>query len=211
MPKFDKVEPVSADTKPTSALSCTVPKITITYCTQCRWLLRAAYFAQELLSTFETALGEVSLRPTTGGIFQVTLDYTPSNPSVATPAFYPAGSVVESRAGSAEDIDKATEPQTRRILLWDRKAEGGFPETKILKQRVRDVVQPGRGLGHSDGHKKQEDTATQEVSVTSSVQDTNMAHGVAANKGADGEVGLKELGEAVQQQKQGKDNCETCP
>jgi len=35
-------------------------------------------------------------------------------------------------------------------LLWDRKAEGGFPETKVLKQRVRDHLDPGRNLGHSD-------------------------------------------------------------
>jgi len=35
-------------------------------------------------------------------------------------------------------------------VLWDRKTEGGFPETKELKRRVRDVVDPGRGLGHVD-------------------------------------------------------------
>jgi hypothetical protein len=41
------------------------------------------------------------------------------------------------------------------VLLWDRKAEGGFPETKVLKQRVRDHIDPGRDLGHSDvGGKK---------------------------------------------------------
>lgn len=38
-------------------------------------------------------------------------------------------------------------------VLWDRKAEGGFPETKELKRRVRDVIEPGRDLGHVDGHK----------------------------------------------------------
>lgn len=35
-------------------------------------------------------------------------------------------------------------------LLWDRKTDGGFPETKELKRRVRDVVEPGRNLGHVD-------------------------------------------------------------
>lgn len=35
-------------------------------------------------------------------------------------------------------------------VLWDRKADGGFPETKELKRRVRDVVEPGRNLGHVD-------------------------------------------------------------
>jgi selenoprotein W-related protein len=33
------------------------PRITITYCRQCQWLLRAAWMAQELLSTFAEDLG----------------------------------------------------------------------------------------------------------------------------------------------------------
>jgi hypothetical protein len=46
--------------------------------------------------------------------------------------------------------DKDSEPK----VLWDRKEDGGFPETKMLKQKVRDVVDPGRGLGHVDGKKE---------------------------------------------------------
>jgi selenoprotein W-related protein len=49
------------------------PRVEIVYCTQCRWLLRAAWTAQELLTTFEPELGEVSLRPGTGGVFDVRL------------------------------------------------------------------------------------------------------------------------------------------
>jgi selenoprotein W-related protein len=50
-------------------------RIEIEYCTGCRWLLRAAWLAQELLSTFEADLGEVSLIPgRQGGIFVVRLD-----------------------------------------------------------------------------------------------------------------------------------------
>jgi selenoprotein W-related protein len=48
-------------------------RIEITYCRQCRWLLRAAWMAQELLLTFEEELGEVALKPGTGGIFEVRL------------------------------------------------------------------------------------------------------------------------------------------
>ena len=33
------------------------PRITIAYCTQCNWLLRSAWMAQELLSTFGADLG----------------------------------------------------------------------------------------------------------------------------------------------------------
>ena len=87
------------------------PRIEIRYCTQCNWLLRAAWLAQELLSTFGDTLGEVALVPGTGGVFEITAD-----------------------------------GQT----VWERKADGGFPEAKVLKQRVRDVIDPGRDLGHAD-------------------------------------------------------------
>lgn len=50
------------------------PRIEIEYCTQCRWLLRAAWTAQELLTTFDQELGEVALVPGTGGVFLVRLD-----------------------------------------------------------------------------------------------------------------------------------------
>ncbi len=50
------------------------PRVEIRYCTQCRFMLRAAYMAQELLTTFEKELGEVALVPGSGGIFEVTLD-----------------------------------------------------------------------------------------------------------------------------------------
>lgn len=87
------------------------PEIVITYCTQCQWLLRAAWLAQELLSTFAEDLGKVSLAPGSGGVFRITCD-------------------------------------GRQI--WERKADGGFPEAKTLKQRVRDCIDPGRDLGHND-------------------------------------------------------------
>lgn len=50
------------------------PRIEIHYCLQCRWLLRAAWLAQELLTTFENELGEVALVPGTGGIFDIVCD-----------------------------------------------------------------------------------------------------------------------------------------
>jgi selenoprotein W-related protein len=88
--------------------------ITITYCTQCRWMLRSAWMAQELLSTFDGDIRELSLRPGTGGIFEVHVD-------------------------------------DQRI--WSRKDEGRFPEITELKQKVRDVIEPGRDLGHVDKKK----------------------------------------------------------
>ncbi|MFN3766282.1 MAG: SelT/SelW/SelH family protein [Aliihoeflea sp.] len=87
------------------------PRVAITYCTQCSWLLRAAWMAQELLSTFGQDLAEVALVPGTGGVFVIKIDGK---------------------------------------TIWDRTQDGGFPEAKVLKQRVRDVVWPERDLGHSD-------------------------------------------------------------
>lgn len=93
-------------------------------------MLRAAYFAQELLSTFGGSIGEVALIPATGGLFTVHLTHKPPG--------------TEGAATADEDV------QVQEVLIWDRKAEGGFPETKILKQRVRNHIEPGKDLGHSD-------------------------------------------------------------
>lgn len=46
-------------------------RVQITYCTQCKWLLRAAWMAQELLTTFADDLAEVALVPATGGVFRI--------------------------------------------------------------------------------------------------------------------------------------------
>ena len=50
------------------------PEIVIAYCTQCNWLLRSAWMAQELLSTFSLEIGTITLKPGTGGIFEIWLD-----------------------------------------------------------------------------------------------------------------------------------------
>ena len=46
-------------------------KIEIKFCSQCRWLLRSSWMAQEILSTFDGEVDELSLQPGTGGIFEV--------------------------------------------------------------------------------------------------------------------------------------------
>ena len=50
------------------------PRVEIEYCTQCRWLLRAGWTAQELLTTLPDELGEVALLPGHGGVFEVRVD-----------------------------------------------------------------------------------------------------------------------------------------
>ncbi|OQD64915.1 hypothetical protein PENPOL_c007G05109 [Penicillium polonicum] len=113
-----------------------LPRISIQFCTQCRWMLRAAYFAQELLSTFGTDLGEVALVPKTGGVFTVTIWH---------------GAMVDG------------EITTQESILWDRKRDGGFPEVKALKSLVRNVIAPNRDLGHTDRALKKERGEQKEV------------------------------------------------
>ena len=102
---------MTADTTDAPGVPEGKPRVSIRYCAQCQWMLRAAWLAQELLSTFGQELAEVALIPGSGGVFEVRVD---------------------------------------GALVWERKADGGFPEAKALKQRVRDAAFPGRGLGHAD-------------------------------------------------------------
>lgn len=49
-------------------------RVRIHYCTQCHWLLRSAWYAQELLSTFGEDLEAVTLVPSHGGEFEIFFD-----------------------------------------------------------------------------------------------------------------------------------------
>lgn len=37
-----------------------------------------------------------------------------------------------------------------QMILWNRKEDGGFPDVKTLKKRIRDWIAPDRDLGHLD-------------------------------------------------------------
>lgn len=51
------------------------PVVTIEYCPKCGWMLRSAYFAQELLTTFSEELSFVTLKPSeTNGTFLVSVN-----------------------------------------------------------------------------------------------------------------------------------------
>jgi len=51
------------------------PILTIEYCPKCGWLLRAAWLAQELLTTFTNELEAVSLKPSAvNGTYKIWLD-----------------------------------------------------------------------------------------------------------------------------------------
>lgn len=50
------------------------PTITIEYCPKCNWMLRAAYMAQEILSTFTDDVTAVSLKPSeTSGKYSISV------------------------------------------------------------------------------------------------------------------------------------------
>jgi len=51
------------------------PTVAIEYCPKCGWMLRAAYMAQELLSTFTDEVNGVLLKPSeTGGTYIITIN-----------------------------------------------------------------------------------------------------------------------------------------
>ncbi|GKZ41649.1 hypothetical protein AbraIFM66951_010380, partial [Aspergillus brasiliensis] len=100
-----------------------LPRITIKYCTQCKWLLRAAYFAQELLSTFSTQLGEVALVPATGGVFTVTMYHSSSTSTTSTGS----GGVTQGEEVAVGTSTEDEDPTITETILWDRKTNGGFP------------------------------------------------------------------------------------
>lgn len=111
------------------------PRVLIEFCTKCKWNLRAAWYLQELLSTFGGDLGEVALAPAEVGIFRVLLRLNPEE----------------------------------QIVLWDRKREGRFPDSKELKQLVRDAVCPDRNLGHCESQiTEEEDTKCTDFNVSKS-------------------------------------------
>ena len=51
------------------------PRVSIEYCPRCGWLLRAAWLAQELLTTFEADVAGLELIPSEkSGTFQIRVD-----------------------------------------------------------------------------------------------------------------------------------------
>jgi len=100
----------------------TSPGLTIEYCNRCRWQHRAAWVQTELLLTFPSSV-------------------------IASSTLIPLEA--EDTAGRFR-IWLQCNPQDSPLLIWDRKQEGGFPELKVVKQKIRDILQPGKSLGHSD-------------------------------------------------------------
>ncbi|GAA5862494.1 hypothetical protein JCM1840_004201 [Sporobolomyces johnsonii] len=129
-----------------------LPRVVIEFCDRCRWLHRATWTLTELFLTFPppvpspdadsaatppSGLRAISLvprnSPETGGRFRVWLLRDKGARGTGAAEY-----------GGTQASWKGWE------LCWDRKIEGGFPEMKQLKQRIRNLISPKQHLGHSD-------------------------------------------------------------
>ena len=85
--------------------------IEIHYCPRCKWLARATWYTQELLTTYVDDVERISIVPSrSAGAFSIHID---------------------------------------DHVIMDRQTDG-FLEAKVLKRRVRDLIDPERSLGHID-------------------------------------------------------------
>jgi selenoprotein W-related protein len=109
---------VRTHTPSMDAVEVRTPRLSIEYCTRCNWMLRSAWMAQEILTTFNGTIAEVALVPNHEG------------------------------TGTFECVLNAADGDD--YMIWSRTEEDRFPESKELKQRVRDILAPTKSLGHSD-------------------------------------------------------------
>ena len=124
--------------------------VVIKYCRDSGYLLRAAYYGQELLTTFcDGELHAISLQP---------IDDTDSSS-------LEGGFSVDVVLSSSRGNNKTTTPPPL-VVLWDKHDNSGrFPEAKELKRLFRNVVAPQKNLGHSE--------VAETTTTTSSIRNNN--------------------------------------
>lgn len=129
------------------------PRVCIEFCDRCRWLHRATWTLTELALTFPTtASNEQGAGGGKGALKAITL-------------------VPRTEQSTAGRFRVWLSLKGHDHLVWDRKTEGGFPEmkqlvrllslihaltaadTRVQKQRIRDLIAPAQDLGHSDSKK----------------------------------------------------------
>ena len=94
--------------------------VTISYCPGCCWLHRSQWYVTELMLTF--------------------------NERAASKG---ETSLLKSASVVASDVSGTFVVEVDGEVVWDRATDGGFPEIRELKRRVRDAI-GGGGLGHSE-------------------------------------------------------------
>mmetsp|Transcript_12378 Transcript_12378/g.24557 ORF Transcript_12378/g.24557 Transcript_12378/m.24557 type:complete len:212 (+) Transcript_12378:135-770(+) len=111
----------SALLRQTTHLFADPASVRIIFCDQCSWLPRSQWYCTELLSTFNTRRVQRGEDPLI-------------NEAVLRVSEVPGDFTIE--VGGA--------------VVWDRRVDGGFPELKVLKDRVRIQLDPTVSLGHTD-------------------------------------------------------------
>ncbi|EAA63175.1 hypothetical protein AN2741.2 [Aspergillus nidulans FGSC A4] len=160
-----------------------------------QWLISYGQFAQELLSTFNTDIGEIALIPRTGGIFTVTIF-----PSISAST--------STTSDSQSNYESESHFSKEGTILWDRKRDGGFPEVKELKSRVRNVIDPGRDLGHTDRALKKGANASSSTPATAITGTSTDATATPASLSARAKIVDETAGGA--ERKSDKEVCEDC-
>lgn len=166
---------------------------------------QSSQYAQELLSTFSTTLGEVSLIPATGGIFTITLLHRPSQlPPPPNPTAFSTQPDLSTSLSTTSfpDTRYLPRPLPTEVVIWDRKTDGGFPETTELKNRVRNVVEPGRDLGHVDRSLKKAAAAKAEAVPEAALSvESSDGGGVVASSSAQGDAVMADMGSTIPAEK----------
>ncbi|GMH87537.1 hypothetical protein TrST_g13301 [Triparma strigata] len=101
--------------------SQTPGSLKIVFCDGCGWFARSQWYSYELFQTFHTRRLQKGLEPL---ISETTI------------------------AASENAGDWRMEINNQ--LVWDRRTDGGFPDLKLVKNRVKEVLDPSVDLGHSE-------------------------------------------------------------
>ncbi|GBL52604.1 hypothetical protein ACI3LY_004875 [Candidozyma auris] len=117
-----------------------LPKVSIYYCARCKWQNRAVWYMQEVLQTFsdpeKNLVPEVALCPSfeNPGLFQITVTTEQGE------------QIVYKRRMKKVAVEEQSE-----AYYYD-----GFPDSKLVKNLIRDALFPESGLGHAE-NKQRED------------------------------------------------------
>lgn len=137
--------------------------ISIEYCSECKWMLRSIWTAQELLTTTfidggkeiidSVTLIPIRSPPNQGGVFNVAVTTIRVVNQDSAGAKKNESTIINNKDKSDDDDDDVL---NKVVIAWNRKKEEElFPESDLLKQRIRDIIiTPDQFLVHSSDHGK---------------------------------------------------------
>ncbi|GME90093.1 hypothetical protein B5S28_g3503 [[Candida] boidinii] len=130
------------------------PAVSITYCVKCKWQLRASWYLQEILQTFSSSPNDKD---------ELSINSVSLAPSCV--------------AGTFKVLVQRSKDEEVKVI-WDRKTDGGFPDSKTLKQRIKNYLYPELNLNHidkpsSNGGILVEDKQSKPITISSSATSNN--------------------------------------